>query len=605
MARRQKRQSRNRPQGPAPQGGAGTGGGFFGSGLEPYFSERSVGRLVDHSMEAAGNYLAAQAGGQTFNPMMNLGSIGSAVGGALGIPFGAPGMMLGGMLGGGIGGMISAIFGQQINLQMSQGLASAQSGFASISGSGLLDTLGVMKMAAMGMPSLGFAAMGVAAMPDTFNQGRPIGYAQANYAIGALAQNNSGSPLSPLQNATELGTEASALIDRFKSPPMLNGKPNPAFEYEVAALAPAMNDPLLNAGYARALTSGGSLGMDDIQASILEIGGPATYRAVNVAGSQRDRSAFGRMNYDMSRRAIESSIQSVGTGSAATVLQEALMEGNRSDALTDFGKFYSAEDTNISALTNERSLYDPNSRNPIIRRQYTNLSNQIQQAQTAERAGRFQQGTLGADPSDIVSMGHLGTAIQMIESSPFGEAVPVGLRTNLIGQYGNQLQRIDAQIAGSPANQRNAVAANLEPQRDQYLLQMQQQRNALLFGDLGHLLDVSSGAPGGTGGFGMASRSLRGYQNAEPGGNRTLGGSGMDVHPTGFISAALGSMAGAMGAGSGSDGELKQAIRELTAAIKGSVHGSIPGGGGGVNSNTPTNQIRNRANGQGGIGTAR
>ena len=379
MARRQRGgRGRRSPQGggSAPPGG-GTGGSSFGN-LEPYFSERSIGRAVDHSMEAVGGYLQAQAAGQTFNPMSNLGPIGGAVGAVLGAPWGAPGMMLGSMLLSGAGNMISGIFNAKNQFMSTGYLAASQTGYNTF---GMGDSSGLNLMGGVlaaadqtisGNPYLAVMGSRLASMPDMFNpsplnaRGRAlfgvpqygdIGMAAAYMGLGEVGQIDTGAGGSAMRNAQGVLGITHNLISQFGSP-MINGKPNAGFSNAMQELNPVLQDPLLEPFYNAAMNAnlyrGRPVGAETIQASILEVGPSATCTALNTQ-TPEDRNAFGPISSRMANRAIESQISSVGAGGAGTILQEALMEGNRPLAETDFGNYFTAQQSNIDALQRQKS----------------------------------------------------------------------------------------------------------------------------------------------------------------------------------------------------------------------------------------------------------
>jgi hypothetical protein len=140
-------------------------------------------------------------------------------------------------------------------------------------------------------------------------------------------------------------------------------------------------------------------------------------------------------------------------------------------------------------------------------------------------AQAFQVGlysTYQPSASDRLRMSRLETAINLQASNPLtGGQVNRGLRTDLITQINKQIGGIDAQIAQAPEDQREAVAANLEPLRSGLLESRQQQAIAAFYGDRSHYENVAINMPGDI--RIRAAMSLGAYQ-AFGGMNPVLGG---------------------------------------------------------------------------------
>jgi hypothetical protein len=210
-------------------------------------------------------------------------------------------------------------------------------------------------------------------------------------------------------------------------------------------------------------------------------------------------------------------------------------------------------------------------------------------------------GTFRTSARDQVALGTSALAINLAENDiGYGGQVPMALRRQYIGQIGSQIGQIQNQISQAPEGPaRDATRAALFPQFAQLMQERQQQQNALQFGDIGHLINMSVGA---TGDFTMFGPNLREFQQMNPGGSRALGGSGASVGTA--MSFGMGFSAPTTAAqllgGAGANNEVVSAIQELTAALNANTNsprGTANGNPTGQTYTRPQDAARDRANG--------
>ncbi|MBW3623647.1 MAG: hypothetical protein KY468_09605, partial [Armatimonadetes bacterium] len=203
------------------------------------------------------------------------------------------------------------------------------------------------------------------------------------------------------------------------------------------------------------------------------------------------------------------------------------------------------------------------------------------------------------EATESTRIGKLETAVALSERDPFTAGmVPVGVRRGLLSEYGNQIGKIDAQIAGTKdPREREAVEAALSPARNDLLLRMQEQRNQITYGDMGHAFELMGSTPSGGNAFGRQSRSLRMYQRLNPGGLRVYGGSGENAGGSDLMNMALSSPQGMFGGGGNAPWGL---IIQHLASIDRKSGGT--GGGKSLGFSGPTPDQVQRARGNGTLG---
>ena len=218
------------------------------------------------------------------------------------------------------------------------------------------------------------------------------------------------------------------------------------------------------------------------------------------------------------------------------------------------------------------------------------------QSRSARLAGYMSYRPSAADSAQL---GRLQTAVALAQNDTvLGGQVPVGVRQQLLSAYAGQLGGIDAQIAGTPAHLRDAASAALGPQRNALLLGMQQERQALMYGDIGHLLNVSMGAPNGFNAFGGSS--LRSLQAYDRGVSRGLGGNGSSVGMSDLVRLALQTPGNALGGTGQADPAILQLLTQIRDAVAAAGRSSGSGASvpaGTATRNNPLDQVRNRADG--------
>jgi hypothetical protein len=159
-------------------------------------------------------------------------------------------------------------------------------------------------------------------------------------------------------------------------------------------------------------------------------------------------------------------------------------------------------------------------------------------SQNEARQDRLQ--TLLSSPMGATETTHLGRLRLGIDIASndiaTGGQVPLSLRRNLMGALGQRLSSLDYYLQQASPEERPAVEAAQMAERSSLLTELQSNANAVQFGEIGRMVNLTAGT---TGDWTLFGPSIRDFQRINPKGSMAFGGSGEDVPLSPFAATAL------------------------------------------------------------------